>query len=257
MTLSTSQADLIIKEHAIHWVFANEVYSSVRASNIEGWSLLENDNIDTCAYEKDGLIIAAFRGTYDFNDVKIDVSISLPGGANEKVHQAKIFMEDLMDEYDCLVQVTGHSLGGDTARQIGRMYGLGIVTFNCAAPPSNPQVKGDNEVHYHIVFDLISAWQDGCVRIDKGYRPKEPSVAIRKAVLMPGSYLAKVIANGLAVKPLAEAHSILAFDNRRRGILINNKTEYTYWTKWFNKLPMTIRITFFAYTKNTRLPILK
>ena len=68
--------------------------------------------------------------------------------------------------------LTGHSLGGAIAREVGKMLHLRVVTFNAATPPSAPVTSGPSEVDYHTVFDIVSAWQSpNTVRIDKGCYP--------------------------------------------------------------------------------------
>ncbi len=245
MSLLPSQADPLIRDHAIHWVLCNEAYQTKRREEIDGWELLEEE-YDLCTYTRDDFCIVAFRGTYDLKDVGIDYLISRPGLPNPKVHYSKDLIVQLIDK-GYMIQVTGHSLGGDTARQIGRMFGLGVVTFNCAAPPTNPASSGSNEVHYHIVFDLISAWQEGAIRIDKGYRPKDTPLGTRAAPLMLGGALANSLFEAQALKPLAEAHSILNFSMGKFGVLMNTEKENILWQKWFQKIPISMKIIFYKY----------
>ena len=69
------------------------------------------------------------------------------------------FINDLMSDGDEII-LTGHSLGGAIARCVSSQLNLPSVTFNAAAPPSNPVFNSSLETSYHIVYDIVSAWQE-------------------------------------------------------------------------------------------------
>ncbi len=247
-TTVVSEADPIISRHAIHWVLSRESYSSNRRKDIDGW-LLAGETIDTCMYhfpagEEPGKAIVAFRGSQTLDDIKADVQLSRPGGNGcnfDKLMGASKMIEDfILDNPDVPIQLTGHSLGGAIARCAGQKHGLGIVTFNSAAPPTNPVYTGPNEVDYHIVFDLISAWQNpNTVRIDKGYKP-------------PSDWFPLKFIRGL--NSLLESHSIDNFSNQKKGVITTSEYENNLMQTWYKKLPRFIKILFDRYINSNKLP---
>lgn len=159
---TTAQADPIIQEFAIHWVLAKEAYASNRRPSIEGWMYFQPlSGADAAVYRLGEQIIVAFPGSQTPADIHNDVVLSDPKTKNEfpKAAAAVDMLETLMDYFpDCIVVLTGHSLGGAVARVAGGELGLDFVTFNAAAPPSAPVINVGNSVCFHIVFDIISAW---------------------------------------------------------------------------------------------------
>ena len=232
-TTSTSQADSIISGHAIHWVLSKEVYSSSPRENIEGWEYQYSASTsDMAIYTRDNLAIVSFRGTVTLSDFRDDVTLSLPGREDSISRIApgiQAVSQILSDGF--LAQCTGHSLGGAIARKVSQALSLGSVTFNAAAPPSNPVTTAPGEVDYHIVFDVISAWtHPSIIRIDKGFRP--------------------------SIYPLStvRAHNLDLFSNEKKGVIITNDQEDILWKKWFSKLPRLVRKTFLYFIQTKSLP---
>lgn len=235
----TGNADPLIGQHAIHWVLSNESYYSSRRPQIDDWYLV-GGTPDTCMYHSGDAAIIAFRGSTTLGDIQQDVQLSTPGGIPTKVGPALELIKNFQTENpDVPIQLTGHSLGGTIARICGQTLGLGIVTFNAGAPPSNPAVTGPNEVDYHIVFDIISAWESpNTVRIDKFYRPQKGT-------------LASITGNAGGVY---KAHAIDNFSNKKFGVIKSTKFEQALLTGWFNTLSLIQKKSFEWFIQTTRLP---
>jgi len=256
--------DPLLGENSIHWLICLQTYNRNRSPNLPGGWFLGYDGEETCVYHKEdaeGFVlpysIIGFRGTTNQKDILDDIKLSLPENgtcgfprAQEGIDFTRKFIDD---NPELTVQVTGHSLGGAIARCAGQALGLGIITFNAAAPPSNPvDTSSGNEQNYHIVFDIISAWQSpGTIRIDKGYRPK------KNRSLIPLVWAKK------ALGEVYESHSLVNFSNQRPGNLMNSEQENSLMKSWFYSLPSILRkfIIFFLMgtTKKftTKLPEIK
>ena len=252
-TTSSSNADPIIKQHAYHWIFSKESYAppSLRRHNIEGWEYIpEYSSEDICVYVNGNYCIIAFRGTQTAFDVYNDIQLSQFGNQCDfaKVRPSIQFIEDLRVMHpNLIIQLAGHSLGGAVARCVGAAFNLKTVTFNAAAPPQSPKQNNVSEVAYHIVFDVISAWQYPCIRIDKGFRAKQTSA------------LYKLIGKNLrnqAIKPMLEAHNIDCFSNNRYGFIISTDNEDELWRAWYTKLPLKFKMAFLAFVGVKDLPAL-
>lgn len=249
--------DPILGSNVIHWLICLETYNQVRSPILGSkgdWFIGYQDE-DTCIYhqqDEQGLVlpytIIGFRGTTSAHDIYNDIKLSDPSNgtcgfpkAQEGIQFVKRFIED---NPELTVQVTGHSLGGAIARCAGQALGLGIVTFNAAAPPSNPvDTSSGNELNYHIVFDVISAWQSpGIIRIDKGFRP------VKSNSIIPLKW------SKSAMGQLIEAHSLINFSNRKQGVQVDSYTEDSLFKSWFNSLPLILKkfIIFFLMGKTKK-----
>lgn len=239
---TTANADPIIRMHAIHWVLSREAYATTRRQIIEGWKLVFEKE-DMCIYESDEFTIVAFRGTVSREDFKNDVQLAAAGSRTfDKVKPSIEFVRQYMDGR--LIQVTGHSLGGALARHVGQALELGIITFNAAAPPSNPAHGGPNEVDYHIVFDIISAWtRPTTVRIDKGHKPHAASWKATKAWFL-----------GKSMQPMFDAHALINFSNERYGKVVGESHENSLWQEWYKKLPLFLKAIFLFFIQARGLP---
>lgn len=251
-THTCTSADPILGQHSIHWVFAREVYSTIRRQEIDGWQKV-GGTVDTVMYhypkasDTPGRAIIAFRGSQTIADIRSDIQLSRPGGNGcdfDKLKPALEMVEHFIEENpDVEIQLTGHSLGGAIARCAGQKLGLGIVTFNSAAPPSNPVYTGPNEVDYHIVFDLISAWENpNTVRIDKGFRP------YKYGNLDPRKWL------DTSIYPVFKAHSIENFSNCKSGKIISGQEENFIIKSWYDGLSLLLRKIFNYFTQTNQLP---
>lgn len=250
-TTTSSEADPIIQQHVYHWIFAKESYAppQSRRQNIEGWIYLsEYSSTDICVYRRDNNCIVAFRGTQTAQDIYNDIQLSQYGNQCEfsKVRPSVEFIQDLLvNDPDIVIQVTGHSLGGAVARCVSVALQLISVTFNSAAPPSSPKQNNGSETAYHIQFDIISAWQSPCVRIDKGFRPKKTSMLYR----MLGNHMMK-----RSIRPMLDAHNIDNFSNARPGRFISTNEENTMWREWYTKVPLKFKVAFLVFLGTSYFP---
>jgi hypothetical protein len=249
-------ADPIVGENAIHWLICIQTYEQSRTPVLgidQDWFIGYQDQ-ETCVYHRRDLesyvlkqTIIGFRGTAALKDVMDDIKLSR-GKTFPRAVQGIAFVQEYLElNPELMIQVTGHSLGGAIARVVGQTLGLGIITFNAAAPPSNPVMTGPNEIDYHIVFDIISAWQHpNTVRIDKGYRP------IKNRSLIPLQWADK------ALGEVYRAHALLNFSNKRQGDVIDAREENLLFKSWYESLPKLLKqfITFFlmGVGGKTRLP---
>jgi hypothetical protein len=228
-------ADPLIGIHSIHWVICGETYKAQpRAQQLEGgWKKIFEQE-ETVAYRLDKFVIIGFRGSHRGKDIIDD--LTLANAANDtcafpRVPPARQLTTELLEEdEEILIQCTGHSLGGAIARCVGEALNLGVVTFNAAAPPSNPVLNMENQVHYHIVFDIISAWQSpNTVRIDKGFRP------IKSRSIIPFQWLKQVS------REMYLAHSLESFSFIKKGKIISAQQENEMFQEWVKRLPFILR----------------
>ena len=249
---SIANADPLIAQHAIHWVFSKEVYSPMRRELIDGWKLA-GQTVDTVMYHfpadvESGNAIVAFRGSQTHADIVADIQLATPGAQPEfpRLQEAEEMITAFInDNPDVPIQLTGHSLGGYIARCTGQRLGLGIVTFNAAAPPSNPVKTGPNEADYHIVFDIVSAWQNpNTVRIDKGWRPSTASF----------NRLARAYSFTNNARKLLAAHSIDNFSNKYSGKVISADEEDVILHTWFNRLHGSLKKAWEHVIQTKHLP---
>jgi len=254
-------ADPLIARHAVHWVLCQEAYNSpdARQRNVNGWQLYEDINqIDTCVYVLDDSAIISFRGTQNAKDVVNDIQLATPGNSScsfNKVNPAVELVQSLL-ETGLSVQCTGHSLGGAVAKCVGEKLGLGVVTFNMAAPPSNPIFSSPpNQVHYHIVFDVISAWIKS-TRIDKGIRPGKDVIGKYTTRIPILKHLFPEYTINTSFKPLLEAHQLSLFSNQKKGILVTNEYEQSIWFQWFNGMQKLVQNIFLKFIQAHSLPSL-
>lgn len=247
----SSDADPIIKQHAYHWIFSKESYATKRRMYIEGWEYLpEYSNSDVCVYQRNNYCIVAFRGTQTVSDIYNDVQLSKYGNQCDfqKVQPSITFIQDLLvTDPGLIIQVTGHSLGGAIARCVASALNLVSVTFNSAAPPSSPKQNRVSDTAYHIEFDIISAWQSNCVRIDKGYRPKKLGFIYR----LIGTHFMKQ-----SIRPMLDAHNIDNFSNSKPGQYSSTVQENDLWQSWYQGLSLKFKLVFLAFLGTTHLPTL-
>ncbi len=243
--------DPLIKAHTVEWLVCVESYKTSRSSNIEGWELIGEFD-DFCIYELNGQSIIGFRGTNNQFDVLNDVQLSL-GQEFQKVGPATDLVKRYIADRGGSVMLTGHSLGGALAREVGKKLNLPFVTFNCAAPPIRP-FGPDGGVHYHIVFDLISAWQAGTIRIDKGYRPNQSGMMYWASKIPIVGALAMFLFKSHSLKQMMEAHRLDNFSSSKPGVIISNGIENNLWKRWFRGLPGKVRFAFLVFTRIRELP---
>lgn len=245
--------DPIIAPHTIEWLACLQSYNSLRAPSIGAWTL-SFQNEDTCIYSLDSQSIIAFRGTQTSADIINDIQLSQSYSNFNKIAPAVVLVTEYIKETNHACMLTGHSLGGALARQVCRELGIKCVTFNCAAPPSSVVPRGVGEVHYHVVFDLISAWQGGAVRIDKGFRPNMSGLVywLRKIPFV-GKY-AGALFKSYSLKQMVEAHKLSNFGNGKRGQVVDEKFEDDLWKGWYKRVPTQIKLYFLAFTSVSVLP---
>lgn len=184
--------------------------------------------------------ILGFRGTQDSKDLYDDLEISLGRLVFPRAVEASdwVFaLRSLNQHLDLDLSLTGHSLGGGIAREVGRILALDIVTFNSASPPSAPVTNPVRSVNYHIVFDLISAWQSpGAVRIDKGYRPWSAF-----PMRIPYLWVHHIL---YGVKP---AHKLTNFTKRLPGNVVTAGFENEIIQRWFLGFSTADRLFMLTY----------
>lgn len=230
---SVHDADPIIRRHAIYWLLCLESNAAPRRYYVDGdWKLFYHD-AETCAYHRGCNVVFAFRGTKRAKDLYDDRQIVL-GRTFPRAREASRFIVELMklNPY-AKVELTGHSLGGAVAREVGKSLGLTAITFNAGAPPSAPAVSGRFDVNYHIVFDLISAWQSpNTVRIDKGFRP----ISGLWISMVPHLWVWTILGGVLP------AHKLMNFSKFNLGVVVTPGVESGLIHKWFVSLPAALRL---------------
>lgn len=244
-------ADPLISPNQYHWVFAQEVYAhpNARRPVIGDWALSVNTP-DTCLYANSEFAIVSFRGSVTLADIRDDVRLSRPGDSGcafDRVVPAVEMLKEWMAMNPQSIQCTGHSLGGAIAKCVGANLGLGVVTFNPAAPPSNPTSTGPNQINYHIVFDIISAWIPA-VRIDKGFRPHKVNRFIANI-----PYASKLLFS-VGISPILLAHDIKVFGNAKSGRVVSAETENAVWQTWFNSMPRILQKALLLFIQAPALP---
>lgn len=230
MSYTIGDADTIIKKHEVHWLICIESYKREKLKWICRWRLIY-DSAETCAYKNvdNGKVIMAFRGTDAPKDLYDDREIAL-GKVYPRVNEAIELLGHIYTLFPSVnITVTGHSLGGAIARDVGKHFSIEAATFNAAAPPSFPVVQGSRETAYHIVFDLISAWQSPrTIRIDKGFSP----YVAPWSMIFPYMWLYSVFDS------LLPSHSLVNFSKERAGKIVTPDEENFRMRKWFHSLPM-------------------
>lgn len=250
-----SDADDLLGPDKIHWVLSNEVYihPKKRRDNIGGWfkdSFIDGPNL--VLYNNGKCAILACRGSVTTSDIADDVRISKPHASTcafDRVEPAIKLLKEFMSSYNVQVQTTGHSLGGSVAKSVGEHFGLYVVTFNTAAPPSNPPTNGKRQRHYHIVFDPISAWIPS-LRIDKGIRPHHCGMS-RYVSEIPG--VKSLLVSG-CINPILKAHSISMFSKTKMGRITSSTVEEAIWQTWFSSLPRPLRNAFLNFIDTREIP---
>jgi len=216
--MNVSQADPLIGQHAIHWVMCGEAYAPSKRQNIDQWELLDYAT-DYCTYvNEDDQCIVAYKGTTNTRDLLQDALITkfnVPSRGFTSIP----YVKELLETYS--VQVTGHSLGGAVARVVASSLGLGVVTFNEAAPPTAYVTNPSNSASYHIVWDIISAWQQPTLRIDKNFRGTSVN----------------------SVKSWSTAHSLSSFSNERMGRPVGADFENHLFQDWWKRLSLATKIS--------------
>lgn len=248
--------DPIITKHAVQWLVSRQTYAIPRQRLLvwkgSAWLLIYEDS-ETCVYHniRDRRICIGFRGTKTQKDLYDDFLIST-NQIFPRAIEAIELTRRMKVEYPCsTILLTGHSLGGAIAREVGNVYLVSTVTFNAASPPSFPVlIINPFEVDYHIVFDFISAWQQGpnVIRIDKGYWPMtwwNPYAW--------GWHIFDGVKN---------SHRLTNFSDEKPGKIIPAFQENQYMRKWFASLPFTLRVPvltmlFAAGNYSTTLPEIK
>lgn len=245
-----SDADDFIVAHAVHWLVCIETYESPRRSTLDySWGLHYGD-AETCIYRRNREFIVAFRGTSSVKDLYDDALITLASSYPRAVQAIDLVSSFLGQEPDGVFQLCGHSLGGEIARAVGKHFNLPVVTFNAASPPTAPAVAGNNEVAYHIVYDIISAWQSpNTIRIDKGYRPFPTRwwEGLTYYTWLSASFT-----------DILESHKLKNFSNERPGRVICGEEETFLMNKWLSSLPSALRqfvyVTVFGVSGVSGLP---
>ncbi len=121
--------------------FAIGVYNGNKSKIPDGWKLIKEESLSNGfhaeAYEKDGKVIIAFRGTEltNLNDLWADsqmVRRKVPDQAKSALdfyyEIEKYCKEKDIDKSN--ITITGHSLGGSCGEIVGPIVGVKTITFN-------------------------------------------------------------------------------------------------------------------------------
>jgi pimeloyl-ACP methyl ester carboxylesterase len=194
-------------------------------------------------------VIIAFRGTDNTKDLYDDLKITL-NKIFPRVEAALKYIGSLINTIETTqIHVTGHSLGGAIAREVGKQLGYPSITFNAAAPPTAPVISEPTETNYHIVYDIISAWQSPyTIRIDKGFRPIPTWWEKTTPILWTRA----------SMRDILLSHSLVNFSNQRKGTIICGEVETQLLREWMISLPSTLRLymkaTLLGLSNTTTLP---
>jgi len=244
---------LIDPEHRIHWHICQMMYTEYPVGLPGGWAFVGRNEDSGLWYNTETKrCILCFRGTVltSAKDILNDLQIMFKadncnmGKVEPAIEMVKAWFKSTNSKYP--LQVTGHSLGGAIARCVGRALNLNAVTFNAAAPPNGivatrPQPE---ETNYHIIYDVISAWQAPNVkRIDRGYRPTTVGIVVSKLAALVGQEETVTWTTFLAsLATSAKAHSLSSFAinggaNARVGVLSDTVLENEIFKQWWDGFP--------------------
>lgn len=165
-------SDWVQNQHKIPFCLAISLNAQPFVS-LKGWQLDESFGSDRVAVWKEattGKVFIGCRGTtFKGNsgygdDIKDNFFIAglskYVASDGSQVKQAEQAVKKILQSIPASnIMIGGHSLGGNTAIQIGQLYNISTVAFNGAAPPTNPVLKGPGPelaTQYHIAGDLIS-----------------------------------------------------------------------------------------------------
>ena len=140
-------------------------YSDADALSKSGWTQVQTASADNGfhakAFEKDGKIMVAFRGSDDAADLTSDFQM-LAGRVPEQFENAKDFVAQIKEMYpDAQIIVTGHSLGGALTEMVASEYDdvLGL-TFDAVGTrgivAANGLTDNHNTINYVVKGDVIS-----------------------------------------------------------------------------------------------------
>ena len=134
-------------------------------TRLNGWNQFDSQSADNGfhakAFEKDGRIVIAFRGSDDCGDLRVDHQM-LEGKLPDQFSDATQFVERIRRSHpDAEIIVTGHSLGGSlselTASKFADVKG---ITFDAVGTQGIVQGQGltdnGNTLNYVVRGDLIS-----------------------------------------------------------------------------------------------------
>lgn len=153
------------------------VYSRPLPQLIEGgWGLMPEYTQERLAVWKgagEAYAIAA-RGTQDVGDVVDDIQLAFGTDDTSLVREMSTLCDKILELRNVpgSIVLTGHSLGGWAAVQTALTHpGTRSVTFNGAAPPTNPltTMPSSGGRAYHIGGDVVSSHARDATRADKGY----------------------------------------------------------------------------------------
>ena len=128
-----------VEEAKLAQKFAIGVYDGNEGEIPSGWKLVKQVDLDNGfhgeAYEKDGKVIIAFRGTNNPKDWDDDIAMwfkQVPAQAKSALdfyyEVEKYCKENGIDKSN--ITITGHSLGGSSGEIVGSIAGVKTITFN-------------------------------------------------------------------------------------------------------------------------------
>lgn len=246
--------EIVKNKDEIFWLVCIETYKEPRKRRTllsQYWELAYSTS-ETCIYQlkcNPKLMIVGFRGTKEPKDLYDDYKITM-AEVFPRSTQAIVFLRGIYERVpDARIQLCGHSLGGAIARVAGYEVGLPVVTFNAAAPPTAPVIGHVNERNYHIVFDLVSAWQTPyTIRLDKGFRPIPK---FWEKLIQPLWIRASVV-------ELLKSHSLKNFSRDLPSRVICGEEETEAFARWLRSLPLlvmiAVKVTLFGISGDAGLP---
>ena len=122
--------------------FAAEAYDKPndRDNNIDGYDYdksLSNQDVAVYHNPKTEKTIVSWRGTSQVRDLKPDLGIALSRFANTKrFAEADEKLQEVVNKYGIEnIRLSGHSLAGKIAQDLGVKYGIRTDTFNAGSTP--------------------------------------------------------------------------------------------------------------------------
>ena len=146
-----------------------------------------NEHHTTHINNKKKHIIIAFRGTHEFDDIKIDLHHMINNIQNSKRFKKELrFIKKIKKLYkNYKITYTGHSIGGSIACEMVNIFNTdNAIVFNSGHGPFNSRYNNLNIKYYSITGDIISYF--GLNKYDDAVQINKKKKTIRKKHKMKG-----------------------------------------------------------------------